>query len=152
MIYAYFETIMRIERSHRLYLDVIKYELENLRIEDINNVQCMILYNVGSGQVSVGELTNRGYYLGSNVSYNMKKMIINGYVIQEPSPHDKRSSRIRLSPKGVQLYRNLEKIINRQIEEIHQFGVSEEDVRSLVKTLSKLEAYWDSISLKELRP
>ena len=151
MRYAYFETIMVVERLHRLYLDVLKYELDCLRIEDISNVQCMILYNVGSGQVTVGELTNRGYYLGSNVSYNLKKMITNSYVIQEPSPHDRRSSRIRLSPKGLQLFDKLDAVISRQITDIEKYGIHVDDMRKVVKTLSDLEAYWESISLKDLR-
>jgi DNA-binding MarR family transcriptional regulator len=151
MRYAYFETIMLVERLHRLYLDVLKYELDCLRIEDISNVQCMILYNVGSGQVTVGELTNRGYYLGSNVSYNLKKMITNGYVVQEPSPHDRRSSRIRLSPKGLQLFDKLDSVISRQINDIEKYGIHVDDMRKVVKTLGDLEAYWESISLKDLR-
>lgn len=69
----YIETILLIERLHRRYLDVIKTELERLRIDDVNNVQTLILYNISTEQLTIGELTNRGYYLGSNVSYNVKK-------------------------------------------------------------------------------
>lgn len=69
----YFESITLIERLHFLFLDVMKTELDRLRIFDINNVQCFILYNVGKNEMTVGELSNRGYYLGSNVSYNLKK-------------------------------------------------------------------------------
>ena len=151
MRYAYFESIMLIERMHRLYLDILRYEFDCLKIEDINNVQGLILYNIGTGQITVGELTNRGYYLGSNVSYNLKKMITNGYIIQEPSPHDRRSSRVRLSPKGIRLYEQFDSIIARQVAELEKSGVSFDQIKGLVKTLLDMESYWESIPLKELR-
>src|SRR5260221_14195497 len=93
----YFEIVMLLERLHRLFLDVVKAELDRNRIVDINNVQCMILYNIGKTKLTVGEISNRGYYLGSNVTYNLKKMVENGYLVQEQAPHDRRSSTIQLS-------------------------------------------------------
>ena len=81
----YISLILSIERLHRRFLDVIKSELDRLDIEDINNVQTMILYNIGDGVVTVGELTNKGYYLGSNVSYNVKKLVETGFILQERS-------------------------------------------------------------------
>ncbi len=96
----YYESILLIERLHRHFLEVLKTELDRLGIQDINNVQSLILYNIGEDEMTVGELTARGYYLGSNVSYNVKKMVENGYLGQERSPHDRRSVRVRLSEKG----------------------------------------------------
>ena len=96
MTTPYYEAIQLIERLHRHFLDVLKVELEKQGIQDINNVQSMILYNIGHDELTVGELTIRGYYLGSNVSYNVKKMVENGYLVQERSVHDKRSIRVRL--------------------------------------------------------
>ena len=97
MATKYYDTIQLIERLHRYFLDVVKVELDRLQIMDINNVQAMILFNIGHDEMTVGELTLRGYYLGSNVSYNLKKMVELGYVVQERSPHDKRSIRIKLT-------------------------------------------------------
>ena len=94
---TYCETIRLIERLHRQFLEVVKGELDRIGIEDINNVQALILSNVGREEMTVGELTNRGYYLGSNVSYNVKKMVENGYLVQERSTHDRRSIRVRVS-------------------------------------------------------
>ena len=96
----YYDAINLIERLHRQFLDVLKVELERANILDINNVQSMILHNIGTDELTVGELTVRGYYLGSNVSYNVKKMVENGYLVQERSIHDKRSVRVKLSEKG----------------------------------------------------
>ena len=100
MQHPYFECITLVERLHRQFLDVLKIELERAGIQDINNVQSLILYNIGQDELTVGELTARGYYLGSNVSYNLKKMVENGYLVQERSVHDRRSIRVKLSEKG----------------------------------------------------
>src|SRR5436189_4440354 len=91
----YLQTTRLIERLHRRFLDVIKSELDRLGIEDINNVQTLILYNIGNENLTIGELTNRGYYLGSNVSYNIKKLVESEYLVQERSPHDKRSIKVK---------------------------------------------------------
>ena len=99
---SYLETIRLIERLHRRFLDVIKTELDRLGIEDINNVQALILSNISNEQLTVGELTARGYYLGSNVSYNVKKLVENAYLNQERSPHDRRMTRVRVSDKGLE--------------------------------------------------
>jgi DNA-binding MarR family transcriptional regulator len=110
---AYYETIHVIERLHRQSLDVLKLELDRLGIQDINNVQSLILYSIGSDQLTVGELTLRGYYLGSNVSYNLKKMVESGYLVQERSLHDRRSVRIKVSPKGAALRLRLDDFFER---------------------------------------
>ena len=88
MRHPYYETVLLVERTHRHFLEVVKTDLDKLGIQDINNIQALILYNVGQDEMTVGELTVRGYYLGSNVSYNVKKMVENGYLLQERSPHD----------------------------------------------------------------
>src|SRR5476649_1853148 len=105
---SYFQSVVMIERLHRLFLEVVKVELDRLDIRDINNVQCLVLYNIGKGQVTVGELTNRGYYLGSNVSYNLRKMVQHSYLVQEASAHDRRSSHVKLSDKGLSLHDKLD--------------------------------------------
>jgi len=139
----YFETITLIERLHHLFLDVLKAELDRLRILDINNIQCFILYNVGKNELTVGEISNRGYYLGSNVSYNLKKLVENNYFIQEPSKHDKRASKVRLSEKGIKLYDKIDKIFNKQSSNLKYNGVMEENLTETLKLLRKLESYWN---------
>ena len=59
------EVISLVERLHRHFLEVVKLELEGLGIYDINNVQGMMLFNIGDAEMTVGELTLRGCYLGS---------------------------------------------------------------------------------------
>src|SRR6202171_5482842 len=97
---AYLDVIALIERLHRQFLEVVKLERYTQGVHDINNVQAMILFNIGDLEMTVGELTLRGCYLGSNVSYNVKKMVENGYLTQERFAHDCPSGRVRLPEKG----------------------------------------------------
>jgi DNA-binding MarR family transcriptional regulator len=141
---AYYETIHVIERLHRQSLDVLKLELDRLGIEDINNVQSLILYSVGNDQLTVGELTLRGYYLGSNVSYNLKKMVESGYLLQERSLHDRRSVRIKVSPKGAALRARMDEFFERDGKLLVSAGIGPEELSSLTEILSKLERFWSS--------
>jgi DNA-binding MarR family transcriptional regulator len=131
-----------VERLHRLFLDVIKTELDRLYVEDINNVQALILYNISSDQLTVGELTNRGYYLGSNVSYNVKKLVENEYLLQERSPHDKRSTRVKLSTKGLELCEKIDVMYQRQVDLLAGEGVEVSSISALNQTLIQLERFW----------
>jgi DNA-binding MarR family transcriptional regulator len=120
---AYFEAIVMIERLHRLFLEVIKVELDKNKTIDINNVQALILYNIGKNQLTVGELTNRGYYLGSNVSYNLRKMVKFGYVIQVRAPHDGRSSHVKLSQRVLTFIISLTPSLNHKPLNLHHTSV-----------------------------
>ncbi|WP_032112343.1 MarR family winged helix-turn-helix transcriptional regulator [Candidatus Paracaedibacter symbiosus] len=148
---SYFQSVVMIERLHRLFLEVVKVELDRLDIRDINNVQCLVLYNIGKGQVTVGELTNRGYYLGSNVSYNLRKMVQNGYLVQEPSEHDKRSSHVRLSDKGLDLHNQLDDILSHHANALDKAEVSADKMKMLGETLHKLEGFWSSLIIRDTR-
>ena len=100
----YYHNIVRlIERLHRHFLDVLRTELRRLNIEDINAVQALLLYNIGEAEVVIHDLKDRGYYHGSNVSYNIKKLTEFGYLTQERCAHDRRSVRLRLTDKGMNL-------------------------------------------------
>lgn len=140
----YFEAIQLIERLHRYFLDVVKAELDRKHLQDINNVQAMILYNIGHDEMTVGELTLRGYYLGSNVSYNVKKMSENGYIEQERSVHDKRSIRVKLSQKGKDLYAVLEDMFKRHEAKIQGTELTPERMTDSIKTMKMFERFWTS--------
>lgn len=137
----YTDAILLIERLHRRFLDVVKTELDRLKIDDINNVQTLILYNISGEVLTIGELTNRGYYLGSNVSYNVKNMVENGYLTQERAPHDKRSTRIKLSDKGLELCKHIDALYQRNIDSLSK-EMQTSDLTNLNKSLSQLEKFW----------
>ena len=102
----------------------------------------MILFNIGDEEMTVGELTIRGYYLGSNVSYNVKKMVENDYLVQERSVHDKRSIRVRLSDKGKELKDGINEMFKRHEEQIKGTSISDESLATLNETLKNLERFW----------
>ncbi|MEM9468728.1 MAG: MarR family transcriptional regulator [Pseudomonadota bacterium] len=140
----YYEAIQMMERLHRYFLDVVKMEIDRKGIQDVNNVQAMILYNIGHDEMTVGELTLRGYYLGSNVSYNVKKMVENGYLEQERSKHDKRSIRVKLSDKGKELYTVLNEMFARHEDQIKVTDLTDERLNDVAKTMQMLERFWNS--------
>src|ERR1043166_5174035 len=117
---AYVKVIALIERLHRQFLEVVKLELERAAIHDLNNVQALVLYNIDDSEMSVGELTLRGVYLGSNVSYNVKKMVENSYLVQERSAHDRRSIHVRLTEKGQTLRDRLDGMTDRHPDMLAQ--------------------------------
>src|SRR5580658_7529620 len=117
---GYLEVISLVERLHRHFLEVVKLELDGLDIHDINNVQGLMLFNIGDAEMTIGELMLSGCYLGSNVSYNVKKLVDNGYLSQERSVHDRRSVRVRLTAKGARLRDRLEAMHQRHIQMLDQ--------------------------------
>jgi len=142
MTSPYYDSIQLIERLHRHFLDVLKVELDRKNIQDINNVQSMILFNIGDDELTVGELTIRGYYLGSNVSYNVKKMVENEYLVQERSVHDKRSIRVKLSEKGIELKNMITEMFARHEERLAGTELSAERLNDLNATMRMLERFW----------
>ena len=139
---GYLEVISLIERLHRQVLEVIKLELDRLGMHDINNVQALMLFNIGEAEISVGELISRGYYLGSNVSYNVKKMIENGYLSHERSLHDRRSIRVRLTQNGRILRDRLDEMYRRHLQMVGQTGITDADLQLVAAILREVERFW----------
>ena len=138
----YLEVISLVERLHRQFLEVVKLELEGFGIHDINNVQAMMLFNIGDAEMTVGELTLRGCYLGSNVSYNVKKMVENKYLAHERSVHDRRSIHVRLTEKGIKLRDSLTVMHQRHAEMLSRAALSADDLQATSVTLRRLERFW----------
>lgn len=140
----FLECLRLIERLHRRILDIIKFRLEALGYTDINSVQALLLHNIGGREMTAGELRTRGYYLGSNVSYNLKKMVSNGYIKQERSEHDLRSVRISLSQKGMAIHDLVSELFDQHLEEIGAQQLLQADqFQSLRGQLRQLESFWD---------
>jgi DNA-binding MarR family transcriptional regulator len=132
-----------IERLHRLLLDVIKDEFERLGRSDVNGVQALLLYNIGDAELTAGELTGRGYYLGSNVSYNLKKLVESGYINHQRSNTDRRSVRVRLTDKGQEISKVISTLYQRQLNSLQQVGgIDNNDLETLNKSLVRLERFW----------
>src|SRR6267154_5774164 len=110
---------------------------------DINSVQALLLFNIGDKELTAGELKTRGYYLGSNVSYNLKKLVEMGYLHYKRSDKDRRSVRVSLTPKGIEARDTIQKLYQRQLTSVEAVGqISLEDFKSLNKALVRLERFW----------
>jgi len=139
----YLVSLKLIERLHRLLLDVIKDEFERLGRSDVNSVQALLLYNIGDAELTAGELTGRGYYLGSNVSYNLKKLVESGYINHQRSNTDRRSVRVRLTDKGQEILKVVSALYQRQLKSLQQVGgIDNNDLETLNKSLVRLERFW----------
>jgi DNA-binding MarR family transcriptional regulator len=140
---SYLETLAMVERLHRLLLDVVKDEFERLGIIDINSVQALLLFNVGDNEVTAGELKTRGYYQGSNVSYNLKKLVECGYMHHQRCAVDRRAVRVRLTDRGRHIrgviadlfQRHAEGIVNREV-------LGELRLDDINTSLRRMEHYW----------
>ena len=139
----YLVSLKLIERLHRLLLDVIKDEFERLGRADVNSVQALLLYNIGDAELTAGELTSRGYYLGSNVSYNLKKLVDAGYISHQRSTTDRRSVRVSLTEKGQEVCKVVNGLYQRQLRSIQQVGgIATDDLETLNQALIRLERFW----------
>src|SRR6201982_1732006 len=139
----YLEALTLVERLHRRLLDVIKDEFDRRGRSDINSVQALLLYNIGDKELTAGELRTRGYYLGSNVSYNLKKLVEMGFLDHQRSRVDRRSVRIKLTDKGVDVRDIVEQLYQKHVRTVEQVGgISPEEFGSLNKALHRLERFW----------
>src|ERR1700675_135728 len=126
----YLETLNLVERLHRQLVNVIKDELDRRDEREINSVQALLLFNVGDQELTAGELRTRGHYLGSNVSYNLKKLVESGYVHHERSVVDRRSVLVRLTRKGESVRDMLRELFERHLvslEAVGNIGVADMD-------------------------
>ena len=139
----YLETLNLVERLHRQLLDVIKDELDRRDEREINSVQALLLFNVGDQELTAGELRTRGHYLGSNVSYNLKKLVGAGYIHHARSEADRRSVLVRLTPKGEIVRAMLSELFERHLGSLEPVGnVAERDLDGLNTSLRRLERFW----------
>lgn len=140
---SYLETLAMVERLHRLLLDVIKDEFERVGVLEINAVQALLLFNIGDNEVTAGELKSRGYYQGSNVSYNLKKLVDAGYMHHQRCEIDRRSVRVRLTEKGRGIRDVIARLFANHADGMRDKGVIGEDgFADLTHTLKRVERYW----------
>ena len=139
----YMEALTLVERLHRRLLDVIKDEFDRSGRSDVNSVQALLLFNIGDAELTAGELRSRGYYLGSNVSYNLKKLVEMGYIHHQRSRMDRRSVRVSLTPKGQEIANIVSALYERHIRSIQQVGgIAIDDFQLLNRSLHRLERFW----------
>lgn len=140
---GYLETLSLVERLHRLLLDVIKDELDRLARVDLNAVQALLVFNIGTKVVTAGELKNRGYYQGSNVSYNLKKLVELGYIDHQRCEVDRRSVRVRLTERGIEVHRIVSGLFQRHAAELGGTDrLRARGIEGMNRDLRSVERYW----------
>ncbi|WP_299879934.1 winged helix DNA-binding protein [uncultured Sulfitobacter sp.] len=140
---GYLEALSLVERLHRLLLDVIKDEFERVGVLEINAVQALLLFNIGENEVTAGELKSRGYYQGSNVSYNLKKLVEMGYMHHQRCEIDRRSVRVRLTEKGRGIRNVVGELFARHADGLEDKGVlGPEGISEITTSLKRMERYW----------
>ncbi|PHQ99662.1 MAG: MarR family transcriptional regulator [Marinosulfonomonas sp.] len=142
-IAGYLETLAMVERLHRLLLDVIKDEFERVGVLEINAVQALLLFNIGDNEVTAGELKSRGYYQGSNVSYNLKKLVEMEFMHHQRCEIDRRSVRVRLTEKGRSIRDVVAELFVRHADGLEAKGVLGHDgIEEINSSLRRMERYW----------
>jgi DNA-binding MarR family transcriptional regulator len=139
----YIEALTLVERLHRRLLDVIKDEFDRPGRSDVNSVQALLLYNIGDKELTAGELRTRGYYLGSNVSYNVKKLVEMGFLHHQRSRVDRRSVRISLTEAGKEVHEIVKGLYDKHVRTVEQIGgISGDDFSRMNMALARLERFW----------
>ncbi len=139
----YLDSLALVERLHRLLLDVIKDEFERLGVLEINAVQALLLFNIADNEVTAGELRSRGYYQGSNVSYNLKKLVDMGFMHHQRCEIDRRSVRVRLTEKGREVHKVVADLFERHAELLNVHPVvGGGQLRSINDSLGQVERFW----------
>lgn len=142
-ITGYLESLALVERLHRLLLDVIKDEFERVGVLEINAVQALLIFNISDNEVTAGELKTRGYYQGSNVSYNLKKLVEMGYMHHQRCEIDRRSVRVRLTEKGRNIRDIVAELFARHADGLVDKGVIGMDgIEEINTSLRRVERYW----------
>lgn len=138
----YFNIVRLVERLHRHFLDVLRSELRRLNVEDINAVQALLLYNIGEDEVVIRDLKDRGYYHGSNVSYNIKKLTEFNYLMQERCAHDRRSIRLRLTDKGMALRNAIRDLQDHLAGKIGAAADMQQALDGAAQSMLRVERVW----------
>jgi DNA-binding MarR family transcriptional regulator len=147
----YLESVHLVERLHRRLLDVIKDEFDRSGRDDINSVQALLLFNIGTSELTAGELRSRGYYMGSNVSYNVKKLVDMGFINHSRSRIDRRSVRISLTEKGQDVAETVARLYQRHVGSIHKVGgIGTDEFGQMNKLLQRLDRFWNDQILYRL--
>lgn len=138
----YLELTRLIERLHRRFLDLLRAELNRLGIRDINSVQALLLANIGREEIAIRDLVERGYYQGSNVSYNIKKLAERGYLDHERSTHDRRSVSIRLTEKALGIVDQIRELELRIAGQLGAVDVGSDQIDAVCQALRRVERTW----------
>lgn len=140
---AYIDLVRLLERAHRRLLDVISDELDRCGQKEVNAVQALLLYNIGDSTLAAGDLRRYGYYLGTNVSYNLKKLVERGFISHTRSKTDRRMVQVKLTDAGLVFHNIIDQMFKRHAGATEGSGdISASDLAKMNETIQKLERFW----------
>ena len=138
----YLETIVTLEKSYKNFLNIMKHEAENSGFSDINSTQIIMIYNIGNSKMTISKISQKSLYTKSNSTYNLKKLLESGYIKQEVSNHDKRSSYISLSSKGKKIHKFMIAVITKHLDALGKQNISKNDIDNIYHSLQQLNKFW----------
>jgi DNA-binding MarR family transcriptional regulator len=139
---TYYTLITKIEKIHRMFLETLKREIENLNLKDISSVQASIVYNIGEEQVNINTLMSREYYLGSNVNYNLRQLLDHNYILEQRGCYDRRHTIVFLSAKGIALYKNLTDVFDEHEKMLAKMDMNEPQLKSILSNMKQIEEFF----------
>jgi DNA-binding MarR family transcriptional regulator len=140
---AYANMIHLVERLHRRLMDVVTEAVGRANIQDVNAVQAIMLYNIADQELTVSELRERDYYMGSNSSYNVKKLVEGGFLCYAKSRIDRRTVRISLGVRGKEVHGIVARAYQKHAATVEQLGgIPPGDFDLVNRSLQRLDRFW----------
>ncbi len=149
----YIETITRLQSLNHQLLDQIKDEFKRIGWNEVNPAQALMLFHIGAGnEIAAGDVRARGYYFGSNASYNLMKLRDGNYIERRSYPADRRVVKIALTPKGEEVAEVVDDLIKRHLRAVGEVNsdLTSEHLKTLNNELEHLERVWTLRSLLDL--
>src|SRR6185437_6946886 len=122
MYNTFYDFTVNINKLNRLFLQSIDLELKKNKIYDVNPNQALLILNVSNNPRHVND-THEGYWLGTNISYNIGDLVKKGYVTRIIDKQDLRCAFIGLTDKGMKLYNILEGVIMSRSKILHKMQI-----------------------------
>lgn len=144
----YIKLVRLVDRAHRQFMELVQVELtKRLQEPAITPVQAMILMNLADQEMTVGEFTQRGCYLGTKISHHLDKMLESGHIERRKSDNDKRLILVRATEKGRLLQDRLSAAFAAHAERMtRQTSLQDDRLPELVSSLSAARDFWAEMS------
>lgn len=142
MTVTHLELANTVERIYRRFADLLRVDLIRLGKDDISPAQVALLFTIGEDELSVRDLLDRGHYMGSNASYNLKQLAESGYVERQVMARDRRSARLKLTAKGLELCQALNELHAEYHDAVTNNLEDQQEMETALRTLRRLEEFW----------
>lgn len=129
-------------RMNAIFMEIIRFELERVSVYNLTAAQYMILHHLKDGKIPIGDIPSRSHYFGTNISYNVKKMVEAEYLHQEKAKHDQRTHYVFISEKSKKLLVKMDIALEEHAELLVKYGISKEDIKNALNLISKIDDFW----------